>query len=72
MTLSEEDIRYLDSRFVTVKDCETKTDKNQADIASMKADFREMKAKVNMLIGILAAIAAPVLAIAIKLLFGGK
>ena len=35
----------------------------------MREDVRELKTKINMLIGILAAIAVPVLGIAIKMLF---
>lgn len=70
--IDENDILRLKEMFITRSECETRTDESQRDIADLKSDVRECRAKLNMLIGILAAIAVPVLSIAIKLLFGGK
>lgn len=69
MTLTDDDIKYIEGRFVTQKECEERNDRTQADIAGMREDVRELKTKINMLIGILAGIAVPVLGIAIKMLF---
>lgn len=75
VTISDEDIRYLEGRFVTIKDCEEKSDKTQADIAQMKADMREVSAKLSMLLKVVATIGSaalvPLVAMAIKVIFGG-
>lgn len=70
--LEENDILRLKELFITRQECETRTDENQRNVAELKSDVRECRAKLNMLIGILAAIAVPVLGIAVKLLFGGN
>lgn len=76
MTLTDDDVKYLEGRFVTIKDCESKSDKTQADIAQMKADMREMTTKLSMLIKIVATIGSaalvPLVAMAIKVIFGGN
>lgn len=76
MTISDDDIRYLEGRFVTIKDCETKSDKTQADIAAMKADIREMSTKMGILLKVVATIGSaalvPLVAMAIKVIFGGN
>ena len=69
--IEENDIVRLKEVFVTRSECEIKNDESQRDRAEIKADIRECRTKLNMLVGILAAIAVPVLGIAIKLLFGG-
>lgn len=69
--IDENDILRLREIFVTRQECETRTDENQRNIAELKSDVRECRTKLNMLIGILAAIAVPVLGIAVKILFGG-
>ena len=76
MTLNDEDIKVLDGRYVTIKDCNEKNDKTQADIASMKADIREMSTKLSMLLKVVATIGSaalvPLVAMAIKVIFGGS
>lgn len=71
MSIEKEDIDRLDERYVRKDDCNemrTETDKR---IEEMKTDVAIMKSKLNTLIGILTTIAVPVLAIAVKYLFGG-
>lgn len=70
--LEENDILRLKEIFVTRQECEVRNDETQRNVAELKSDVRECRAKLNMLIGILTAIAVPVLGIAVKLLFGGK
>jgi hypothetical protein len=76
MTLSDDDIKLLDGRYVTIKDCETKQDKTQADIAQMKADMREVSTKLSLLLKVVATIGSaalvPLVAMAIKVIFGGS
>lgn len=70
MAYDDADIKMLERFFVTRAECERRTDESQRDRAEIKSDVRECRTMLKMLIGILAAIAAPVLGIAIKLLFG--
>lgn len=76
MTLSDDDIKLLDGRYVTIKDCETKQDKTQTDIAQMKADMREVSTKLSLLLKVVATIGSaalvPLVAMAIKVIFGGS
>lgn len=69
--IDDGDISRLRDIFVTRRECEGRTEASERSIAALVADVREGKTKLNMLIGILAAIAGPVLGIAAKLLFGG-
>ena len=71
MTITPEDIEYLRSIFVLKETCDNKNDQMQRDITEIKITQTQIQTKQNMTIGILAAIGAAVLSIAIKLLFGG-
>lgn len=71
MAIEQEDIARLDERYVKKDDCTVLRSDTDRRIDAIVTDFAVMKTKLNMLIGILSAIAVPVLAIAIKLLFGG-
>lgn len=65
------DIARLDERYVRKDDCNDKMSSTENRVDALKTDVEIVKTKLNVLIGILAAIAVPVLGIAIKLLFGG-
>ena len=65
------DLERLDERYVKKDDCTVLRTETDRRIDAFVTDFAVMKTKLNMLMGILSAIAVPVLAIAIKLLFGG-
>lgn len=65
------DIERLKEIFVTQHECEIRTEESRRDVAELKSDVRECRTKLNMLIGILAAISVPILSIAVKFLFGG-
>ena len=71
MTITPEDIEYLKTFFVSRETCDNKNDQMQRDITEIKITQTQIQTKQNMTIGILAAIGAAVLSIAIKLLFGG-
>jgi hypothetical protein len=76
MTLTDDDIKYLEGRFVTIKECDEKNDRTQADIAQMRVDMRELNTKLAVLIKIVATIGSaalvPLVAMAIKVIFGGN
>lgn len=69
--IDETDVIRLKDIFITRKECEARTEDSLRSIADVKADVGECRTKLNMLIGILSAIAVPVLGVAIKFLFGG-
>ena len=69
--IDDGDISRLRDILVTRRECEERTEASERRIAALVADVRECRTKLNMLIGILAAIAVPVLGIAAKLLLGG-
>ena len=71
MTITPEDVEYLRTIFITRDACDTKNDQMQKDITEIKITQTSIQTKQNMTLGILAAIGAAVLSIAIKLLFGG-
>lgn len=68
--LEHEDLERLDERFIKRTECIDLRSETDKRIDTMLLDMTAMKTKLNCLIGILAAIAVPVLAIAVKLLFG--
>lgn len=68
--IDEKDIERLDERYVQKDACTDNHKETDKRIDSIREGFVEMKTKLNMLIGILSAIAVPVVGIAIKLLFG--
>lgn len=68
--IEQDDIARLDERYVKKDDCidmRTETDKR---IDSIHEDVAVVKQKLGTLIGILTTIAVPVVAIAVKYLFG--
>lgn len=68
--IEQDDIKRLDERYVKKDDCvdmRTETDKR---IDSIHEDVAVVKQKLSTLIGILTTIAVPVVAIAVKYLFG--
>lgn len=68
--IEQDDITRLDERYVKKDDCvdmRTETDKR---IDSIHEDVAVVKQKLSTLIGILTTIAVPVVAIAVKYLFG--
>lgn len=69
--IEREDIERLDERYVKKDDCTTLMGSTDNRVDDLKTDIAVMKTQLKILIGILSAIAVPVLAIAIKLLFGG-
>ena len=71
MTITQEDLEYLRTVFVSRDSCDAKNDQMQKDITEIKITQTSIQTKQNMTLGILAAIGAAVLSIAIKLLFGG-
>ena len=74
--IESEDIARLKEVFVTHQECDEKSDKTQADIAQMKADMREVSTKLSMLLKVVATIGSaalvPLVAMAIKVIFGGN
>ena len=85
LALKNQLISDLNSEYKRLDDCEkqiekedSKIDKIFKDIDQMRQDFSSMRVerakdstKLSVVIGILCTIAAPVVALCIKLLFGG-
>lgn len=85
LALKNQLISDLNGEYKRLDDCEkqiekedSKIDKIFKDIAQMRQDFSSMRVerakdstKLSVVIGILCTIAAPVVALCIKLLFGG-
>ena len=68
--IAKEDMELLDARYVKQIDCvaiQTDTDKR---IDAIHEAQTVMNVKMNFIIGIASSIAVPVIAIAVKLLFG--
>lgn len=65
------DIARLDERYVQKDNCTVLRSDTDRRIDAIVTDMAVLKTKLNTLIGILSGIAVPVLAIAVKLLFGG-
>lgn len=70
--IEHEDVERLKEIFVTRQECAS--DMDQVKIRQSETDkaLAVLGTKMNWLVGILAAIAVPVLGIAIKLIFGGS
>ena len=76
---------HFDGRYVLVEDCEKTVEKEQdkidkiyKDIAQMRQDFSSMRVerakdstKLSVVVGVLCTIAVPIIALCVKLLFGG-
>lgn len=69
--LDKEDFVRLDERYVKQSDCTVIQSETDKRIDAIHEDVAIVKTRMNAMIGILTAIAAPVLAIAVKYLFGG-
>lgn len=48
MTISDEDIKRLDDRYVSKQECETKNDKTQEAISRMQSDMAVMCTKLGV------------------------
>lgn len=69
--IEHDDLDRLDERYIKRSECVDLRADTDKRIDTIMMDMAVMKTKLNTLIAILSAIAVPVLAIAIKLLFGG-
>ena len=69
--IEHDDLDRLDERYIKRSECVDLRAETDKRIDTIMTDMAVMKTKLNTLIAILSAIAVPVLAIAIKLLFGG-
>lgn len=67
--IDKDEIEQLSTIFVTRAEWDKSVDKTTQEIAEVKQDIAVLGTKINALIGILAAIAVPILGIAVKLLF---
>ena len=68
--IEKDDMEYLSEIFMPRAECRKSIEVRDREIFKVQQDIAVLVTKINMLIGILGAIAVPVLAIAIKLLFG--
>lgn len=69
MPVDENDIRRLDERYMKKDDCAATQKDFDKRMDEGEKNFAVFSTKLNIMIGILATIAAPILAIAVKLLF---
>lgn len=70
MTLDKDDKEYLDDRYVKISDCHSEMQSVEEHSAKIDTSLAVLAAKVSTTNKLLAAVAAPILAIAVKLLFG--
>lgn len=68
--IEQDDITRLDERYVKKDDCVDMRSETDKRIDSIHEDVAVVKQKLGTLIGILTTIAVPVVAIAVKYLFG--
>lgn len=68
--IDKEDIERLDERYVMQKDCTARQEEQDEKINELRLRLVKVDTKLGVLIGILSAIGVPVIAIAVKLLFG--
>lgn len=61
----------FDGRYVLIEDCEKTIKEETKKIDRLTVEFAKSNTKLNILIGILSAIAVPILGVCVKLLFGG-
>lgn len=71
MAIDDNDIKRLDDIYVRKDDCEENRSELQNILNKQGTEMEVIKTKLNVLIGILSTIGIPILAIAIKLIFGG-
>ena len=60
---------HFDGRYVKLDDCKKTVEKEEAKIDGMTVELTKINTTLKMLIAILGAIAVPILAVAVKLLF---
>lgn len=60
----------LDDRYVKITDCEHSQNKVYDRISKMEVSLAKIDTKFGILVGVLSAIAVPILGICIKFLFG--
>lgn len=63
--------RILDDRYVKRKDCEQTVRMEDSRITKMELKLENVNTKLGIMIAILSAIGIPVVALCVKLLFGG-
>lgn len=61
---------HFDGRYVQIDDCEDTVRREQNKIDRLTVEFTKSNTKLNILIGILSAIAVPILGVCVKMLFG--
>lgn len=75
MTVDHETIteikKILDDRYVKRKDCEQTVRTEDSRITKMELKLENVNTKLGIMIAILSAIGVPVIALCVKLLFGG-
>ena len=60
---------HFDGRYVKIEDCESTVEKEEQKIDRLTIEFAKSNTKLNILIGILSAIAVPIIGVCVKLLF---
>ena len=60
---------HFDGRYVKIEDCENTVEKEERKIDRLTIEFAKSNTKLNILIGILSAIAVPIIGVCVKLLF---
>ncbi len=61
----------FDARYRQIDDCERTTDEYKKRLDRLQIEFVKGNTKLNILIAILTAIGGPVIALCVKMLFGG-
>lgn len=72
MALDDSDFKMLDGLYRRKDDCDDKMSEADRRMNNFERDMAVVNTKLTWLIGILCAIAVPILGIAIKYLFGGN
>lgn len=60
----------FDARYVLIEDCEKTVKDESKKIDRLTIEFAKSNTKLNILIGILSAIVAPIIGVCVKMLFG--
>ena len=61
---------HFDGRYVQIEDCEKSMTAEGEKVDRLAIEFAKSNTKLNILIGILSAIAVPILGVCVKMLFG--
>lgn len=61
---------FFDRIYVRKEACEETSDANRERMDRLNIEFTKSNTKLNILIGILAAISVPIMSVAVKMLFG--